>query len=77
MKDKKQLILRINHNLWEELTRISDDECRSLNGQIEYILTQAVRNKRTKEKILVETLISDLSESDAGIVIRNLNNMNL
>ena len=77
MKDKKQLILRINHNLWEELTRISDDECRSLNGQIEYILTQTVRNKRTKEKIIVETLISDLSESDAGIVIRNLNNMNL
>ena len=75
MKEKKQLILRINPTLWEDLTRIADDDCRSLNGQIEYILTQAVRNKRTKEKIVVETLISDLSESDASIVIRNLQNL--
>ena len=77
MKEKKQLILRINPTLWEDLTRIADDDCRSLNGQIEYILTQAVRNKRTKEKIVVETLISDLSESDASIVIRNFNSLNL
>ena len=77
MKEKKQLILRINPTLWEDLTRIADDDCRSLNGQIEYILIQAVRNKRTKEKIVVETLITDLSESDASIVIRNFNSINL
>ena len=75
MKEKKQLILRINPTLWADLTRMAEDDCRSLNGEIEYILTQAVRNKRTKEKIVVETLISDLSESDASIVIRNLQNL--
>ena len=71
MKEKKQLLLRITNELWEDLNRMADDDYRSLNGEIEYILTKAVRNKRTKEKVLIEKLVTDLAESDAKIVINN------
>lgn len=71
MKEKKQLLLRIPNELWEELNRMAADEYRSLNGEIEYILTKAVKNKRTKERVLIEKLVTDLAESDATIVINN------
>ena len=71
MKEKKQVLLRIPNELWENLNQIADEECRSVNSQIEYILTKEVRNKRTKEKVLIEKLVTDLAESDATIVINN------
>ena len=50
-KDKKQLLLRLSPSLWEELARWAEDDFRSINGQIEYILTEAVRKRRkTKPK---------------------------
>lgn len=47
--DRKQVLLRISPDLWEELTRWADDEFRSLNGQIEYLLTDAVHKHRKKD----------------------------
>ena len=47
-KDKKQILLRINSSLWEELAAWSQDDFRSINGQIEYLLTEAVRKRRKK-----------------------------
>lgn len=49
-KDKKQLLLRLSPTLWEEVSRWAEDDFRSINGQIEYILTEAVK-KRRKVKI--------------------------
>lgn len=49
-KDKKQLLLRLSPNLWEEISRWAEDDFRSINGQIEYLLTEAVK-KRRKVKI--------------------------
>lgn len=49
-KDKKQLLLRLSPSLWEEVSRWAEDDFRSINGQIEYILTEAVK-KRRKVKI--------------------------
>ena len=49
-KDKKQLLLRLSPTLWEEISRWADDDFRSINGQIEYLLTEAVK-KRRKVKI--------------------------
>ena len=46
---KKQVPLRISESLWQELTRWSEDEFRSINGQIEYLLTEALRNRRGKK----------------------------
>lgn len=47
-KDKKQLLLRLSPSLWEEVSRWAEDDFRSVNGQIEYILTEAVRSRRKK-----------------------------
>ena len=46
-KDKKQILLRISPSLWQELAAWAEDDFRSINGQIEYLLTECVR-KRTK-----------------------------
>lgn len=53
-KDKKQLLLRLSPTLWEEISRWAEDDFRSINGQIEYLLTEAVK-KRRKIKIEEET----------------------
>ena len=45
-KDKKQIPLRLSKTLYDELARWAEDDFRSLNGQIEYLLTEAVRERR-------------------------------
>jgi len=40
---RKAFLLRIDPGLWEALERWAADELRSVNGQIEYLLAQAVR----------------------------------
>jgi hypothetical protein len=48
-KDKKQLLLRLSPSLWKELASWAEDDFRSINGQIEYLLTECVRQrKKTK-----------------------------
>ena len=49
-KDKKQIPLRLSKSLYDELARWAEDDFRSLNGQIEYLLTEAVRKRRKPEK---------------------------
>ena len=49
-KDKKQLLLRLSPSLWEEISRWAEDDFRSVNGQIEYILTAAVRKRKKTKK---------------------------
>ena len=46
--EKKQVPLRLSKTLYEELAKWAEDEFRSINGQIEYLLTEAVK-KRTKK----------------------------
>jgi hypothetical protein len=43
---KKPFLLRISPELWEELNRWAADELRSVNGQIEYLLKQAVEGRK-------------------------------
>ncbi|MGI5999014.1 MAG: Arc family DNA-binding protein [Lutispora sp.] len=49
-KDKKQVLLRLSPSLWEELTAWAEDDFRSLNGQIEYLLTECVRHRKKLKK---------------------------
>jgi hypothetical protein len=49
-KDKKQLLLRLAPSLWRELAVWAEDDFRSINGQIEYLLSEAVRLRRGKGK---------------------------
>lgn len=47
-KGKKQLVLRLSPTLWEEIARWADEDFRSINGQIEYLLTECVRVRKKK-----------------------------
>ena len=47
-KAKKQIILRIAPSLWEEIARWADEDFRSINSQIEFLLTEAVRLRNKK-----------------------------
>jgi hypothetical protein len=48
MDEKKSFLLRINPELWKEIEAWAQDELRSVNGQVEYLLKQAVtKRKRT------------------------------
>ncbi|MDR0904754.1 MAG: Arc family DNA-binding protein [Oscillospiraceae bacterium] len=44
--DKKQILLRLNARLAADLTAWAEDEFRSLNGQIEFLLREAVQRRR-------------------------------
>jgi hypothetical protein len=43
---KKQVPLRLSPELYEKLAAWAQDEFRSVNGQIEYLLTECVRKHR-------------------------------
>ncbi|MDE6687763.1 MAG: PTS ascorbate transporter subunit IIC [Lachnospiraceae bacterium] len=45
-KAKKQILLRLSPKLWEELAKWAEDDFRSINGQIEYLLTECVRQRK-------------------------------
>ena len=49
MAKKKQLLLRIDPNLWNALNAWAQDELRSVNGQIEWLLREAVRQRRGQD----------------------------
>jgi len=46
MGPRKPFLLRIDPALWSELEAWAQDELRSVNGQIEYILKQAMAKRR-------------------------------
>ena len=45
-KAKKQVLLRLAPSLWDEIAAWAEEDFRSINAQIEYLLTEAVRNRR-------------------------------
>ncbi len=46
MAERKSFLLRIDPLLWSELESWAADELRSVNGQIEYLLKQAVVRRK-------------------------------
>ena len=47
-KAKKQILLRLSPSLWNELAAWAEDDFRSINGQIEYLLAECVRKRKEK-----------------------------
>lgn len=45
MESRKSFLLRVDPKLWRELERWAADELRSVNGQVEWILREAVRRR--------------------------------
>ena len=53
-QNKKQVPLRLSPKLYEEIAAWAEDDFRSINGQIEYLLTECVK-KRKKGVNIPET----------------------
>ncbi len=50
-KEKKQILLRLSSSLWKDLSQWAEDDFRSINGQIEYLLNECVKeHKKGKNK---------------------------
>jgi hypothetical protein len=47
-EDRKAFLLRIDPKLWAEIEALAADELRSVNGQIEFLLRQAVQQRRRR-----------------------------
>jgi len=45
-KAKKQILLRLSPSLWNELAEWASDDFRSINGQIEYLLSECVKKRK-------------------------------
>jgi hypothetical protein len=47
-EDRKSFLLRLPPELWKEIEKWAADELRSVNGQIEYVLRQAVAKRKSQ-----------------------------
>lgn len=51
MAERKSFLLRIDPTLWADLESWAQAELRSVNGQIEYILRQAVNRRKGETSV--------------------------
>jgi hypothetical protein len=49
-KEKKQILLRVSPSLWKELAAWAEDDFRSINSQIEYLLSECVKQRKKGKK---------------------------
>ena len=54
MAEKKQVLLRMNPKMWEEINQWAEQEFRSVNGQIEFILQEAINRHKNGSRRRVE-----------------------
>ena len=50
MAEKKQVPLRLSEKLYSEIAAWAEDDFRSVNGQIEYLLSECVRQRKKDGK---------------------------
>jgi len=63
MAEKKKFLLRIDENIHAALEKWAADDLRSINAQIEYLLTQAVKTSgRVKNSVNNEPIIPPQNE---------------
>ncbi len=43
---KKQILLRLSPTLWNDIASWAEDDFRSINGQIEFLLAEAVKKRK-------------------------------
>ncbi|MBQ4267209.1 MAG: PTS ascorbate transporter subunit IIC [Clostridia bacterium] len=62
-QEKKQIPLRLSSKLYNDIAAWAEDDFRSVNGQIEYLLTECVK-QRKKDGKYVSTEIDKPLELD-------------
>ena len=55
MKPRKSFLLRLDPELYAQLEGWAEQELRSVNGQIEWLLKQAIERRRNRELSLAES----------------------
>lgn len=45
-KAKKQMVLRLSPSLWNEIAAWVEEDFRSINGQVEYLLSECVKKRK-------------------------------
>jgi len=78
MPESKRFLLRLNPDLFEAIRRWADEDLRSINAQIEYLLTDQARRagrlpakrtprpRPTEEDISVPETVEATEEADEG-----------
>ena len=61
--EKKQIPLRLSKTLYDQIASWAEDDFRSVNGQIEYLLTECVK-QRKKNGIYVSDTMDEPIELD-------------
>ena len=54
--EKKQIPLRLSKKLYDQISSWSEDDFRSVNGQIEYLLTECVKQRKKNGKYVSDTM---------------------
>jgi len=55
MAEKKQVPLRLSPALYQALAAWAEDDFRSINGQIEYLLTECITQRKKNGKYVCDT----------------------
>ena len=55
-RPKKQIPLRLSAKLYDQIAAWAEDDFRSVNGQIEYLLTECVRQRKKNGKYVSDTM---------------------
>lgn len=45
-KTKKQMIVRLSPSLWNDIAAWAEEDFRSINGQVEYLLSECVKRRK-------------------------------
>lgn len=56
MAEKKQVPLRLSEKLYADIAAWAEDDFRSINGQIEYLLSECVRQRKKDGKYVSEEI---------------------
>ncbi len=56
MAEKKQVPLRLSEKLYADIAAWAEDDFRSVNGQIEYLLSECVRQRKKDGKYVSENI---------------------
>ncbi len=55
-EEKKQLPLRLSSKLYSDIAAWAEDDFRSVNGQIEYLLTECVKQRKKNGKYVSDAI---------------------
>jgi hypothetical protein len=73
MANEKRFLLRLDPRLFDALRRWAKDDLRSINAQIEYLLTEQARRagrlpRPTSKRPPRETTGDDLADAEASVI---------